>query len=218
MAAAGAWLGVSVVAACAVRLAVTAPDVQPMMGNRATQQLRALMPGTIAALNASSGAATGKAGRYLVTWSDALHDGAQAYGLLHELERAGFEAGVRPEHARLAGQHRVLAPERATARVHLATGDWIERWRREPHAIAVASVDLRTAEERSEFAMLKTTAIEMLRRLDRGDVLALLDRNLVRAGTLEPPLAPLNNLVLVRMAELGGPAAVFIAPAGTRER
>ena len=52
------------------------------------------MPPTEQALLDHMGTATGRDGRYSVTWSDALYIGSQGYGIVLELERNGFTAGV----------------------------------------------------------------------------------------------------------------------------
>jgi hypothetical protein len=170
------------------------------------------MPATIRALHEASARAGGGTLRYVVTWSDALHGGAQGYGLVNELERAGFRVGVEAEHARLAGRHRVLALEQASARAHLATGRWIERARKDTGLAAAASADVRTAAERAEFAKLRADMIDLLSHTGQNDIVSLLDDDLVAASAQEPPLPPLQGLVLLRMEELGGPAAVFLIP------
>ena len=131
------------VALLSVRATVTAPDTVPS-DNQLSVVLQALAGPTAEALEDGAGDATGRDGRYVVGFDDALHIGSQAYGLVTELERAGFDAGMEPAFGVPITQHRTLRPEEATARVELVTGTYLDDWRRVPGAVEVGPFDLRS--------------------------------------------------------------------------
>ena len=75
----------------------------------------ALLQPTIDALDSGVGAADGRDGRYVVQWNDAYFFGSQGFGLVNELERAGFDVGMyEPWHVPVT-EHRVI-PVRADHR------------------------------------------------------------------------------------------------------
>src|SRR5262249_55912183 len=146
-------LGLAVIGICAVRLTVEtrhSGSSTPASG----AQLADISQPVVAAVLRGTGAATGAGGRYLVTWADVADCGAQGFGLVNELERAGLRAGVPEVFGGLATEHRVLDPTTATARVHIATGGWIQLMGRERGAVMIGYSDLRTPEMRKEFQAL----------------------------------------------------------------
>ena len=207
-------LGVAVLvaatAAVSVRGAVAAPD-EPQPDRPLSDILAELLPPTARALDRGVGAADGHAGRYLVTWTDAAHIGSQGYGLVNELERRGFDVGVNGGLGATATFHRVLDAADATARVNLATGIWVERWRALPDAVEVASVDPRTRAERSEFEQLRREVIAELRDAGLDDLVPRVDDNLFGAS-LDSRVPFGAQLRMSRMLALGVPTAVFVAP------
>src|SRR5690606_20339630 len=106
----------SVAVLLSARLALTAADTEPS-DVQLSVVLDALVDPTADALRAGAGAATGADGRYLVGFTDALHIGSEAYGLVSELERRGFHVGMEPAFGVPVTHHRTLRPEDATARV-----------------------------------------------------------------------------------------------------
>jgi hypothetical protein len=212
---AGPWLTTGFVIFLALRLTLEAPETRPI-AHGAAEQLQALMPGTLEALEGGVGAATGRSGHYLVTWFDGYHGGAQGFGLANELERAGFDVGVEAHYAKVVGAHRIVRPREATARVHLVNGAFIRRMRRIRGARAVARADLRTGEERAEFARIRAHLAEALQDLGRKDVIAMITYEPLAALSVEPPLHPLVVLELQRLVEIGDAAAVFIVPLGKK--
>lgn len=166
------------------------------------------------ALRSGVGAATGVDGTYVVTWTDALYIGSQAYGLVSELERAGLHVGVRSWAGAPVTTHRVVAEEDATAVVHFATGSFIEQWRQKPDVVEAVHVDPRTAAERDEYERLLTTLTSELEADGLDDVVPLLDRNLFGAS-LDPRLSDDQRDDMGRLLDLGLPISVFIAPPGT---
>ncbi|MGH9231242.1 MAG: hypothetical protein ACRD07_21375, partial [Acidimicrobiales bacterium] len=109
--------------------------------------------------------------------------------------------------------HRVIAPEDASALVVLATGDGVDRWRQTPDAVEVASVDRRDARERAEFADLRAAVIDELHADGLDDVARLVDDNLFLASIHER-VSDRAERRMARMLELGDRTAVFIAPPG----
>lgn len=174
-------------------------------------QLASVVDQVAVGLEANEGAATGRDGRYLVSWSDVVHIGSQGYGLLNELERRSFEVGVAHGARVPATAHRVLDPARATARVHLATGINVERWREVPGAVELVSTDPRSASERVEQDRLRREVIDTLWRLGLGDLVRSVDDNLFGAA-IDVRVPDATQRQMGRMLEIGAPLAVFVAP------
>lgn len=188
---------------------VAATTVEPP-SVRASAQLGALVNQTVNALDAGSVSGTGADGRYMVTFADPVHIGGQAYGLLLELERAGFEAGFPGRKTITAG--RVVEPSQATAVVHLAVGPTnIARWRAKPEMREVAYVDERTPAEREEYTQLQAAAVRQLEQAGLSDLALRVDDNLFIA-IFTPETPPRAKILLERMLEIGQPAAVFVGP------
>ncbi|MFZ9630063.1 MAG: hypothetical protein ACO3C1_12025 [Ilumatobacteraceae bacterium] len=206
------FVGACAALACAGSLFVDAARSQPPEP-RLSDQLGALVAPTVAALRAGTGAATGTAGTYMVTWSDAFFFGSQGYGLVVELERNGLRAGADDPFRVPITAHRVVRPSGATARVHLATGVYIEMWRAVPGAVEVAVVDLRTDAERAEFDRLRTFVLDRLAAQGLDDVAAVVDTNLFGAS-LDERLDHEVEVAMARMLIIGEPAAVFVVPIG----
>jgi hypothetical protein len=180
-----------------------------------SDELRAVVPGTVAALDRGVGGANGHDGRYLVAWDDAAYIGSPGYGLLNELDRRGFDVGAIAGLRVIATPHRVVSQAEATARVQLATGIWVERWRALPGAIEVAFVDPRTPEEQARYAQLRTEVVSLLRERGFDDLVAKIDDNLFGAAIdgrvyEDPEFQPRFG----EMLQLGVPIGVFIAPPG----
>jgi hypothetical protein len=212
---AGPWLGATAVFLLALRLTLEALDVRPI-AHRSAEQLQALLPRTIEGLESGFGAATGREGRYLVTWFDGYYGGAQGFGLANELERAGFDVGIEPRYGKVVGAHRIIRPREATARVHFVNGGFIWQMRRIRGARAIARADVRTAEERAEFARIRGHLVEVLQELGRKDVIDMMPYDPSSALSLKPPLPPLVQLEFHRLLEIGEAAAVFIVPLGRK--
>ncbi|MEX2292556.1 MAG: hypothetical protein WD691_02110 [Acidimicrobiales bacterium] len=176
--------------------------------------LAAVVDETAAGLDANEGAATGRQGRYLVSWADAFHIGSQGYGLLNELERRGFDVGVDHSARVPATAHRVLDRSHATARIELATGVNVERWRAVPGAVEIVTFDPRSAKGREEQAQLRGEVIATLRRLGLNDLVTEVDDNLFGVAIDERvPVATQQQMG--RMLEIGAPLSIFVAPVDT---
>jgi hypothetical protein len=172
-----------------------------------------VLPPTVAALERGDGAAPGPDGRYVVVWSDASHFGSQGYGLLSELERAGFEAEAPPPWHVSVTNHRVVEPADADAVVHLATGQYIDQLRAVPEALEVAYADPRSPAEIAEFTRLRADVLTELRGDGLDELVPVVDGNLFGAMTDER-VSEVARRRMASMLDLGEPTAVFIAPPG----
>jgi hypothetical protein len=177
-----------------------------------SRTLGALVPDTVAALERGVGAAAGREGRYSVIWNDALHFGSQGYGMVNELERAGFDAGAPSAFHVPITNHRVIEPDDATAVVVLANGGHLARWRALPEAVEVASVEP-PASVRAEFARLRAAVIDDLGADGLDELVPMVDGNLFGAS-IDERVSSGAQRRMARMLELGAPTAVFIAPPG----
>ncbi len=212
-----ATVGMAVVGGLLIgRFTIDAPT-SPHADATVASQLAAVMDDTAAGLAADDGVATGREGRYLVTWSDALHIGSQGYGLLSELERRGFDVAVEAGRRVPATPQRTLAdPTIATARVHLATGAFVDSWRGVPGAVELASVDPRSPADRREQDQLRVDVIAGLRALGLDDLVSKVDDNLFGAAIDERVPETLRRQ-MGRMLEIGAPLSVFVAPSDTAD-
>ena len=107
--------------------AVEAGDTQ-VPTPRLSETLGALVSPTARALDEHVGVSDGRAGRYLVTFGDTAFLGSQAFGLMNELERRGFQVGAIAGYAGPVTPHRVLPTQDATAVIHLSVGTDIASW------------------------------------------------------------------------------------------
>lgn len=170
-----------------------------------------LVPPTVAALAAGSLPGTGRDGRYLVTWTDQLHLGAQGWALLNELDRNGFDVGTLDRYRAQATAAHTRSPTDATAVVNLAVGTYIEEWCGEPGAREVAYVDPRTGAERAEYARLRASLLRQLQAAGFPDLVPLVDANLFMVA-FNPKVPESARATIVHMRRMGTPAAVFVGP------
>jgi hypothetical protein len=177
------------------------------------ETLGVLVEPTALALADGVGAATGPDGRYVIRWQDASHFGSQGYGLLSELERDGFDVGVYDTWRVPVTQHRVITVEEATAEVILATGSYVEGFRRDPGLVEVASTDPRTPADLVEYDGLRTELLALIRAADLDDLVPLVDSNLFGIG-VDLRLPEPGRAVVDRMLHLGQETAVFIGAPG----
>ncbi len=184
--------------------------------NQLSRTLGAVVGPTADALDAGVGAADGRAGTYLVTWSDVAFFGSQGYGLVNELERRGFHVGVANAWRVPVTPQRVLRAADSTAEVHLATGKFIDEWRAKPGVTEVAFIEPRDAEQLARYNDLRDETIAELNRLSLVDLVDEVDSNLFGVQ-LDPRVPPALQATIDQMLLLGQPTAVFVAPAGTSE-
>lgn len=166
---------------------------------------------TVDALASGRPPGGGRDGRYLVTWTDPVHIGAHGYGLLDELERAGFDVGIINGYRAAATAHRVMDPGTYTAVVHMSVGPDIATWKAKPGVVQVAYVEPRTPAQRAEYGRLRTRAIRGLEAAGLDDLVPNIDGNLFLA-TFDPRVPEALKDEMVRMADLGLPFAVFVGP------
>jgi hypothetical protein len=179
---------------------------------RLSHTLGVLVRPTAAALERPGVPGGGRDGLYLVTVRDPVDIGAMGYGLMNELDRRGFDFGVIEGFGPGAGRHRVIDPSAASGVVHLAIGaDDIEVWRAKPGVREVARTDPRTPLQRAEYRHLRAQVIDELQAAGLGDLVPTVDENLfgVSLNTRVPDSV---RRKLIRMTDLGLPAAVFIGP------
>ena len=204
------------VALLAVAVAMTAVFAVEAAGvqfptPRLSRTLGAVVDPTVRALERVPGPHGGRSGTYLVTFGDPASLGAQGFGLMNELERRGFHIGTLDQYRGPVTPHRVLSPSQATAVVHLSIGPDIAYWRAKPGVREVAYYDPRTSRERAEFDRIHAQVIADLRAHGLAALVPGVDGSLF-ATTLDPRLPRVARLGLSRIADLGLPAAVFLAP------
>ena len=205
--------GVALVAltvAMSALFAVEAADTQ-VPTPRLSETLGALVSPTARALDEHVGVSDGRAGRYLVTFGDTAFLGSQAFGLMNELERRGFQVGAIAGYAGPVTPHRVLPTQDATAVIHLSVGTDIASWQGKGNARQVAYFDPRSPSERLEYQQLHARIVSELRAERLSELIPGVDGDLF-ATTLDPRLSTPVRQQLARLSDLGLPAAVFIAP------
>jgi hypothetical protein len=195
-------------------MSVAAAVVLDVPEQQLSDGLRAVLPATEAALEDGVGPAVGRDGRYLVFWQDAVFIGAQGYGLVNELERAGFDVGVHDTWRVPVTPQRVLPDGTYDAEVHLVSGVFVDRWREREGFVEVVVDDVRTDAEKQRFDELRQRVIVRLTELDRTDLLVELDENLFGAS-LDPDLPDDVIADMSEMLVLAEPVGIFLAPPGS---
>jgi hypothetical protein len=203
-------LSVVVLATTTLASAVTFADAE-VPEQRLSRAVGAVAAPTYDAIVAGVGDAVGPDGRYQVRWSDAADIGSPGFGLLDELERRGLDVATDEFFHVPVTDHRVRERATADAQVHLATGGYVDRWRRVPGAVEVATYEPRSDAEIARVAELRTRVLARLRVEGLDDVAAQVDSNLFGAS-LDPRISPEDLADLTELLELGQPTAVFIAP------
>jgi hypothetical protein len=150
-------------------------------------------------------------GRYFISWQDSFAERMAGYSLLLELERAGFTAGMDPNHSVAARPHRLLPASEATAVVSYVTGnDVIARLKETPGAIELAHYEPPRADE-VELARLSDKVAAALEAGTAAKLLPLLNSNLFRLTTHSQ--VPADVLPTLRqMMDLSVPASVIAIP------
>ena len=126
---------------------------------------------------------------YLVAFDDPYQLGSQAFGLLDELERAGYRVGVAKAFGVYAEPHRVLQPRSATAELLVAVGPSVAMWESHTNLVEVAKVDPSTPLQRYVFQHLSAEAASELRAAGRTDLIPEIGLNLfsLSADLVCPP-------------------------------
>jgi hypothetical protein len=210
---------VSAVAAAVVTVvyltgfALDARDVQPPTP-RVSSTLGALARPTVRAIERGTVPGGGPDGRYQVTVVDPITINAPAYGLVSELERAGIRAGF-PDNAAfraIVRDQRIVPQADATAVVHYSVGKDIDVWKAKPGVVLVREVDPRSPAEKVEARHLRAEIIRRLRAGGRDDLVPTVDDNLF-AATFQPGVPVDAQRLMLRLLDIGQPAAVFVGPA-----
>jgi hypothetical protein len=179
---------------------------------RESEQLGDVVPGTLAALERPGAVGGGREGRYLVDFTiDPIAIGSQGFGLVNELERAGYDVGLPELHWAGGTRHRVREPADATGVVHLVVGDAIAEMQRRPDVEQVARSDTRSPAEQAESERLDRELEAELRAAGLEDLARDVDRVLFSVA-LDPRLPPEAHGKALRLMELGLPVAVFLGP------
>ncbi len=207
---AGAATLVAATVASTVVFAVDATGVE-QPAEELSQTMEVMVPDILRALGDEGTGGRGRDERYLVLWSDAIHIGAQGISLVNELERAGYDVGVTESWSVPVARHRSREVAEATSFVRLATGVHVERWRANPDATEIASVDLRTPEQRAEFERTRTDVIDELKQAGLSDLVVQVDYNLF-AAAIDPRVPQAAQDGMTRLLQLGQPTAVFVGP------
>jgi hypothetical protein len=181
--------------------------------SRLSHELGELVGPTVTALRSGRVAGHGRDGRYLVTWVDPLNFGLQGFGLMNELERAGFQVGTRDFYRAAVTPHRVLEPADAIGGVHLAIGADIARWDAKPAARRVAYYEPRSRRQQAEYERLRQRVIGDLLTAGMKKSVPFVDDNLVTLLYFGAGLDPATRARMKRMIDLGLDLAVFVAPA-----
>jgi hypothetical protein len=174
--------------------------------------LAQIVPDTIGALNEGRAPGGGPEGRYLVMWSDALAVGSAGFGLLLELERAGFDVGASDVHGPAVVRHRVRDPADATAIVLFVRGvTAVDRMRQVPGVVEVSYNDPRTREQIARYDELRSEVVAGLRSVGLDDLVERLDQS-VLATALDERFPAELRVLTAEMIELGQPSAVLVGP------
>jgi hypothetical protein len=149
--------------------------------------------------------------RYTMTWHDGLRLGGIGYALFNELRRQGTPVTAYFGYGQFLPAYLLTKRYEADAALHLAVGDDIGRWRKEPGAVEVAHADGRTPVLRALFRSRRADAIATLRRIGRADLVAgFLDNTRAVPGDLRYPASVRADADV--MIAVGDRAAVFVQP------
>ncbi len=181
--------------------------------HEASDALGRVVGPTVTALNEGGVAGGGRAGRYVVVWDDAANLGMQGWGLINELDRAGFDVGATEQYGVQVGPHRAIERAAASAVVLFAVGRAVPRWLTNSNVTPVAYVDDRSGEEKVEYEHLRAQCQRELVYTGFDDLVPLVDSNLAALSIADQTPQPARGRVL-RMLEIGLPTAVFVGPPG----
>lgn len=169
---------------------------------------------TVAALLGPTEEALDRTTPYVLEWRDAYFFGSQAFGLLGELDRAGFDVGTTEFYRVPATNSRTRSPGSAEQAIVFVTGGFIELWRADDRFREVAFADPRTPDEQASYAALREEVIADLTASGLDDLVELVDSNLFGLN-VDLRITPRSKALTSQMSALGQPAAVFIGPPDT---
>jgi hypothetical protein len=171
---------------------------------------------TLGVLVAPTAAALDPNGTYVVEWEDAYFFGSQAFGLVNELERSGYDVGTYEFWRVPITDSRTKAIGAVDAEIVFVTGDFIEEWRARPDAEEIAFTDPRSAEELAEYEQLRDSLIADLEADGLDELVVLVDTNLFGLN-IDQRISPEAQTISSRMIRLGQGTAVFLAPPGATQ-
>jgi hypothetical protein len=175
-------------------------------------------PGTIAALRAGRVPGDGPDGRYVVRWSDSLSILPAGYGLVLELERAGFDVGALPAVSTNVVPHRARPDDEATATVLMVRGEaGVSRLRAAADTtqlVEVAYHEPRTPAQVERYDELHADVVIGLRAAGLDDLVATLDARVINVA-FDDRVPDRVASAVSEMVRLGQPVAVFVGPPGT---
>ncbi|CAN5738663.1 hypothetical protein BH18ACT2_BH18ACT2_01820 [soil metagenome] len=187
--------------------------VGPRLADHSQSRLLAeLVPETVEALRSGEMPGGGADGPYRVVWRDPVALGSGGFGLVDELERAGFDARADDDFSPQVRPHRIVeeTDEDTTTTIEMAAGHNIERVLALPGAVQVAYADLRSAADLERREQLRS---ELIRRLAPNvERLRAIDENPIALAFAEN-LDPDTARMLVELAEIGLPMAIIVVPA-----
>ncbi len=169
---------------------------------------------TVGELLGPTSASLDRSTSYVLEWNDAYFFGSQAFGLLGELDRAGYDVGATEYYRVPATNSRTKGPGEAGEAIVFVTGGFIDVWREDDRFSEVAFFDPRTDAQRDEYARLRDEVIADLEASDLSDLVDLVDTNLFGLNVDQRISARAQSLTK-QMSDLGQPAAVFLGPPGT---
>jgi hypothetical protein len=151
---------------------------------------------------------------YVIEWNDAYFLGSQAFGLLGELDRAGFDVGASEYFRVPSTDTRTKRPGEASEAIVFVTGDFIEAWRADTRFREVAFAEPRTLAEQATYAKLREEVIADLLASGLDDLVDLVDTNLFKLNN-DQRITSRSKELASEMSDLGQPAAVFLGPPNT---
>ena len=169
---------------------------------------------TLGELLEPTAAALDPTSTYVVEWKDAYFFGSQAFGLVSELRRAGYDVGAGEFWTVPITTSRVVPTGTADDALVLVTGGFVEQWRADDRFIELASVDPRSAEELMEYENLRSDVIADLEVNGFDDLVPLVDTNLFGLN-IDQRISATSRALSARMIKLGQETAVFLGPPGT---
>jgi len=148
---------------------------------------------------------------YVVEWYDAYFFGSQAFGLVNELRRDGFDVGAGPYWRVPITTSRTIPAGGADAAIVFVTGVFVDDWRADDRFVEVATIDPRDPDQLIEYEALRTELLVDLTATGLDDLIPLVDTNLygVRVDQRISETARALSKIMIR---LGQETSVFLGP------
>jgi hypothetical protein len=166
-----------------------------------------LLPATEAALDPERS--------YVVEWKDAYFFGSQAFALVSELRRDGYDVGASTYWRVPMTNERTKEDGAAEEAIVMVTGEFIADWEADDRYTRIALVDPRDAEQQEEYARLRTDLIAELRASGLEDLVDLVDTNLFGLN-IDQRVSKTAQELSAQMVGLGQATAIFLGPPGAK--